>query len=198
MKILVNVITTFRFLYTMILPILKGRISRLAFIINITLLFLTDSIDGALARKFKVQTLYGSVMDTIADKTLSIILIVLLIKKIEIVNLMLIGEVIIACINTYSLLRGKKTKSSIIGKLKMWFISIAIILGYMYYFNMIGYTIALVFTILTIILQITAIVDYVFTLSKQQPPQKQFEKKEKYSLREILFSTEYYLTQYKI
>ena len=81
MKILVNVITTFRFLYTMILPILKGRISRLAFIINIALLFLTDFIDGALARKFKVQTLYGSVMDTIADKTLSIILIVLLIKK---------------------------------------------------------------------------------------------------------------------
>ena len=198
MKILVNVITTFRFLYTMILPILKGRISRLAFIINIALLFLTDFIDGMLARKYKVQTLYGSTMDTIADKTLSIVLIVLLIEKIEIVSLMLIGEIIIACVNVYSLIKGKKTKSSIIGKLKMWFISIAIILGYMYYFNIIGYTPVLIISILTIIIQIATIIDYIITLSKQKSTQNQFKSKEKYTLKQILFSTEYYLTQYKI
>ena len=42
---------------------------------------ITDFIDGKLARKYKVQTIYGSNMDTIADKALSIGLIILLLQK---------------------------------------------------------------------------------------------------------------------
>ena len=75
MKIFVNLITTTRFMYTLILPILQSRMSNTSFIINLIILFLTDTVDGFLARKFKVQTFYGSIMDTIADKTLSLSLI---------------------------------------------------------------------------------------------------------------------------
>ena len=56
MKVLVNLITTLRFVYTLLLPLIKAKVSRNAFIINIVVLFLTDTIDGFLARKFKVQT----------------------------------------------------------------------------------------------------------------------------------------------
>lgn len=53
MKIFVNIITTIRFTYALFLPILKNKISEVAFVINIAILFLTDSIDGILASKWK-------------------------------------------------------------------------------------------------------------------------------------------------
>ena len=95
MKIFVNLITTFRFLYTLILPLLEQKISNRAFLINIIILFLTDSIDGFLARKFNVQTLYGSMMDTIADKGLSIILMILLVSRMKMLSIVLILEIFI-------------------------------------------------------------------------------------------------------
>lgn len=198
MKVLVNVITTFRFVYTLFLPFLHTRISKLAFLINIALVFLTDSIDGTLARKFKVQTIFGSTMDTIADKTLSIVLMFLLIKKVPIISLMLVGEIIIAVINIYSVLRGKKTKSSLIGKLKMWFLGISIILGFMNYFDIINYKLVIIATFITGLIQIITIIDYIVSLTKQQEKNSPFYPKEKHNLTEILFSTDYYLKQYKI
>ncbi len=198
MKVLVNVITTFRFVYTLFLPFLHTRISKLAFLISIALVFLTDSIDGTLARKFKVQTIFGSTMDTIADKTLSIVLMFLLIKKVPIISLMLVGEIIIAVINIYFVLCGKKTKSSLIGKLKMWFLGISIILGFMNYFDIINYKLVIIATFITGLIQIVTIIDYIVSLTKQQEKNSPFYPKEKHNLTEILFSTDYYLKQYKI
>lgn len=195
MKIFVNLITTIRFLYTLIFPSLKTEISNLAFIINIIVLFLTDSIDGILARKYKVQTLYGSIMDTIADKTLCIVLMLLLIQKIDIVAGMLIGEILIACINVFAMLKGKKAKSSLMGKTKMWFISIAIVLSYMHYFNIIGYNIVFVSIIATNLVQILTIIDYVKTLKSQEYNKRTMNViKNVEDLKYVLFNTEYYLS----
>lgn len=195
MKVIVNLITTIRFAYTLILPILRARISDLSFIINIIVLFLTDSIDGILARKYKVQTMYGSLMDTIADKTLCIVLMLLLIPKMNIVIAMLIGEILIACINIFAIMQGKKTKSSLIGKTKMWVISITIVLSYMYYFNIIGYNIAFISVCITIIAQVVAMIDYINSLRKQKSNSKTIHKiKNIQDLKYVLFNTEYYLS----
>ena len=100
MKIIVNLITTIRFLCALMTPILKLFVSDKVFIITIIVLFMTDSIDGFLARKFKVQSLYGSFMDTIADKALiGLLTIMLLVNQIDILLAMLIGEIIISLIN---------------------------------------------------------------------------------------------------
>ena len=80
-KFFVNLLTTLRFLSIIVLIIIFKKVSHRLFILTISLLFLTDFIDGKLARKYKVQTIYGSNMDTIADKALSIGLIILLLQK---------------------------------------------------------------------------------------------------------------------
>lgn len=198
MKTIVNLITTIRFVYTLFLPFLESNISNTAFIINIVVLFSTDLIDGFLARKFRVQTLYGSLMDTVADKALSITLLLILIKKINIVSIMLMGEIIIACINTFSLIKGKKTRSRLLGKIKMWFISATITLGYMNYFDIIGYTFVIVGTILTFIMQVITTIDYIIKLRMQKVGAKPIYKAEdKKELKHILFNTEYYLESFK-
>ena len=112
MKIFVNLITTIRFIYTIILPILQIRISNTAFIINLVILFLTDTIDGFLARKFNVQTFYGSLMDTIADKTLSIVLLIILANHINLLYVVLLCEILIALLNSVEMARRKRTKSN--------------------------------------------------------------------------------------
>ena len=119
MKIFVNLITTLRFVYTLILPILQLKISNTAFIVNLVILFLTDTVDGFLARKFRVQTFYGSLMDTIADKTLSIVLLIILANHINILYVVLLCEILIALLNSFEMVRRKRTKSIIIGKIKM-------------------------------------------------------------------------------
>lgn len=195
MKIFVNLITTIRFAYTLILPIIKTKISDLAFIVNIIVLFLTDSIDGILARKYKVQTVYGSIMDTIADKTLCVVLMLLLIQKIDLIVAMLIGEIMIACINIFAMVKGKKAESSIMGKTKMWFISIAIILSYTYCFNIIGYNLVFVSICATILVQILTIIDYVKTLKSQEANKRKMNViKNVKDLKYVLFNTEYYLS----
>lgn len=196
MKIFVNLMTTIRFAYTLILPILKLRISNTAFIINIVILFLTDSWDGILARKFKVQTLYGSVMDTIADKTLSIILLsMLLINKLDILSLVLLCEIIISIPNVIGMITGKKTKSSWIGKIKMWLLSITIVLSYLNYFDIVDYNVVIISSVITIILQLFAIHGYIRTLlSQKEIKQERKPINNLADLKYVLFDTDYYLS----
>ncbi len=195
MKIFVNLITTFRFGFTLILPILKTKISNVFFIINIIALFLTDSIDGILARKFKVQTLYGSMMDTVADKTLSIVLLLMLVKKVDILSIVLLCEILIAIINIVGMAIGKKTQSSLLGKAKMWVLSITIVLSYMNLFNIIDYSIVIFSSVITIIMQIFVTMDYIKSLIKQKGVvNKKQPIKNIQELRYILFDTKYYIS----
>lgn len=196
MKIFVNLLTTIRFAYTLILPLLKAKISNKAFLINIVILFFTDSLDGALARKFKVQTLYGSIMDTVADKALSIVLLLmLLVNKLDILSLVLLCEIIISIPNVIGIIASKKTGSSLLGKVKMWLLSITIVLSYFNYFEIIDYNIVLFSSIVTIILQVFVIFGYIKSLLKQKEvkierkPIKNLE-----DLKYILFDTEYYMS----
>jgi len=160
------------------------------------ILFLTDSWDGFLARKFKVQTLYGSMMDTIADKTLSIILLsMLLLKKLDILSLVLVCEIIIAITNVIGIAAGKKIASSKTGKIKMWVLSITIILSYMNYFNIVNHNIVVYSSIITIILQTLAIYGYLKNLNSQKGiKQERKGIKDLKDLKYILFDTNYYLS----
>ena len=195
MKVFVNLLTTLRLFITIILVFLFRNISNLKFLISIAILFLTDFIDGKLARKYKVQTLYGSNMDTIADKALSIMLILILINKIPILWILLLGEIAISIINITGKLQGKRTKSSLIGKIKTWLIAMAIIISYMNYFNMLPKVIVTITTIITFIIQIIVIYDYLNFLKHQEKSSRNhiFKYNGIKDLIYKLFSTEYYL-----
>lgn len=194
MKIFVNLITTTRFIYTLILPILQSKMSNDTFIINLIILFLTDTIDGFLARKFNVQTFYGSIMDTVADKTLSIVLLIILANYINILYVVLLCEVLIALLNSFEMARRKRTKSILIGKIKMWFLAITIIGCYLHCFKMITIEVVDVLCIITVVMQISTFVSYVQYLESQKDNLREKPKlKSIKDLKYILFNTDFYL-----
>ena len=193
MKIFVNLLTTSRLILSIMLMLFFKNLSQMKILITIIILFLTDLIDGKIARFFQVQTYYGSNMDTISDKTLSIGLTLLIVSKIPILFLPLIGEIIISLINITGKIIGKKTESSNIGKIKTWVIAITIIISYLYYFKKINYQWVLISSITTFVIQIIVIINYIFFLNQQQKSNEGIEKSNQKNLLYRLFNTEYYL-----
>lgn len=193
-KFLVNLITTSRFIGSIILICLFPYVSTKFFLICIIILFLTDWIDGFLARKFHVESIYGSLMDTIADKTLNIILIVPLIKTLPLILGILILEIGIMLTNVIGKLKGKKVSTNYYGKIKMWFVAVSIIGGYFVYFNYIHTFFINFIILLTMMMQILTIINYVIYFNKQIVTKNKKDTKNKRILQ-ILFDTEYYLEE---
>lgn len=194
MKIFVNLITTCRFLYTIILPFLQMRISNTAFIVNLIVLFLTDTVDGFLARKFRVQTFYGSLMDTIADKMLSMVLLIILMSYNHLLAVLLAGEILIALLNSFEMARRKRTKSIMIGKVKMWILAITIVAGYLNYFNVISLETVNILCAITVVSQILTFLSYIKYLEMQEHELRDKPKIKSFKdLKYVLFDTDFYL-----
>lgn len=194
MKIFVNLITTCRFLYTIILPFLQMRISNTAFIVNLIVLFLTDTVDGFLARKFRVQTFYGSLMDTIADKMLSMVLLIILMSHNHLLAVLLAGEILIALLNSFEMARRKRTKSIMIGKVKMWILAITIVAGYLNYFNVISLETVNILCAITVVSQILTFLSYIKYLEMQEHELRDKPKIKSFKdLKYVLFDTDFYL-----
>ena len=195
MKILVNLITIFRLIFTIILATIKNKITEGSFVLVVVILFFSDSIDGFLARKFNVQTFFGSIMDTVADKVLSIILYIVLLDSVPVVAPILVCELIIAIINIFAIVSKKQPKSNIIGKTKTWFVGVNIVLGYLFFFGIITYGFVIVTSILAFIMEIATIVGYGNSLLKKSDKPKIKHKLENVNdLWDILFNTEYYIS----
>ena len=77
MKVFVNSLTLIRLLATFILPFVWRILSPLGIIIFVSCVLLTDFFDGLFARTFHVQSLFGSLLDTIADKVFGIVIILI-------------------------------------------------------------------------------------------------------------------------
>lgn len=198
MKIIVNIITLIRLLYIIVLPILKVEISNIAYIINVIIIFLTDFVDGILARKFKVQTLFGAIMDTVADKALCIVLLLALLSENELLLYILMLEIVISIVNTIGMALKKKTKSSMLGKIKMWIISITIILGYVEYFNLIDIKFIQISSIITICMQIAVIIGYILNVKKSDIVERTgLKESKKENWMYVLFDTDYYINNFK-
>ena len=77
----------------------------------------------------------------------------------------------------------------------MWFISITIILNYMYHFKLISRIFIIISVISTLIMQIITLIDYIKIYKKQKPDKEHsiFRETEKKDIKYILFNTEYFL-----
>ena len=124
-KIIVNSITLTRVLGTIIMPILFNLVSGNIFILILGLILFTDALDGFLARKWKVSTIFGSLLDMTADKLFAFAILVILSTMFPVMIIPLILEVVIASINIKSTLQGSIGKSSYVGKIKTWIMGIS-------------------------------------------------------------------------
>ena len=129
-KILVNAITMSRAIGTFLMPFVSVAYNAEQLISYIIILFLTDSIDGIMARRLKVSTLFGALLDTLADKLLSIATLIVLARVYPIMWVPIILELLITIINVTSGTKGGVTGSTMLGKAKTWVLGVCTVLGF--------------------------------------------------------------------
>lgn len=129
-KILVNSITLTRIIGTFLMPFISDKLAVEEILLYIVIILLTDSFDGILARKFKVCTLFGAVLDTLADKLFGIALLIILAEHHFIMLIPIALEIIIMLINTVSGARGSVIGSTQYGKIKTWILGVCLVLGF--------------------------------------------------------------------
>ncbi len=134
-KILVNSITFTRVIGTFLMPFVYKNLSPDNFIIYIVLLLLTDSIDGCLARRLKASTLFGALLDTLADKLLAFATIIVLANVYKTMWMPLILEVLITFINVNTGTKGAHIESSMLGKIKTWILGVCTVAGFITAFS---------------------------------------------------------------
>ncbi|CCY46304.1 phosphatidylglycerophosphate synthase [Firmicutes bacterium CAG:822] len=99
---------------------------------NVTFLAISDFLDGLTARVIaKEETKEGAMLDAVSDKIFSIILIIGILPILPIFAINGVLEGGIALINGKLLASGGSPKSNLLGKVKIWPLSIALILGYL-------------------------------------------------------------------
>lgn len=128
-KIMVNTITALRGIGGILLvPIFNiyGSIPAAIWFISF---MATDWIDGYLARKYEVSSFFGALMDGMFDKLFGIISFLLLASISPSYMIPLLFEAGILSYGLYSASKGNNVKSTIVGKTKMWFLAVSVLLG---------------------------------------------------------------------
>ena len=129
--ILVNLLTFIRIVGTFIIPFIINELSAKQLIIYIALSLLTDSFDGILARKYNACTLFGAMLDTLADKMFGIATLLIILSNNSVMILPIFTEVLIMVINTAGVIKGAAVESSYLGKIKTWILGICTILAFL-------------------------------------------------------------------
>jgi len=94
------------------------------------LLASTDFFDGKLARKWHVESEFGTLLDQIVDKIFAITLLLTGASLNPIILANLVPEIAISLTNAKAFINNKNTNSSLIGKIKTWLLSINILLSF--------------------------------------------------------------------
>lgn len=169
-KYIPNILTSLRLILTPII-IYLGLTDRYKVLIGLAIVTaLTDSVDGYLARKFDATSELGAKLDAIADKSLAIgLLIILIIKKTSFFYVLVL-ECLIGLLNLYFYFKKGIAASLLVGKFKTWIIFITIILGFVGlvvpHFNVD------IFIYITVFLQIITLLSYLYYGLKTKKPKK--------------------------
>ena len=126
-----NILTIIRLLSTLPINIFFFTGNIVASLVTCGFAAFTDLIDGQFARKYNCSSQFGADLDAICDK----LFILLMALPIVIQNpfmLLNIGlETGITFTNVNAVKNGKKVKSSMIGKIKTWILSLTVLSGYL-------------------------------------------------------------------
>lgn len=142
---------------------------------------LTDAFDGLLARKLKCTSEFGRKLDPITDKVFagSLLIPVTVLNPIMLINFCLEGA--IALININSEITNKSPKTSMLGKVKTWFLYTTIAISYLNTVVTLDTILLNTFIFSTTALQLGTGIKY-YTDSKK----KEFKEKK----MEVIFSKE--------
>lgn len=128
---IVNFLTLLRVIGTIILiPLYNTFGGKVAGIISF-FCYLTDSIDGILARKWRVSTFFGALFDGFSDKLFTIINFILLYLITPYALIPIIIEVLIVVIQMIKFSRNLNIQSNIVGKAKVWFLAMSVVLTFL-------------------------------------------------------------------
>ena len=93
--------------------------------------FLTDCIDGLMARGLKSSTFFGSLFDALSDKAFLVVNMILLMSISPLAIIPVFFELGIAYTQSVKYNKGMNIKSNKFGKVKMWVAGIVISLSYL-------------------------------------------------------------------
>ena len=129
--IIVNLITLIRIIGTFIVLIMSKTSSGVSIGIMTILIYLSDVLDGVLARGFKVSTFFGALFDGAADKLFTVVnFIVLYILIGDLALIPLLIELLICIVQFIKYKFNMNIKSNIVGKIKVWFLAFSIVLTF--------------------------------------------------------------------
>ena len=129
-------------------------------IILLGILLSTDFFDGKIARKYGIESKFGADLDAVCDKIMAVGLMIPLMVTNPIIILSALLEVLIASFNVMGRLDGIDTKTLFSGKVKTWFLSLTLGLGYLAKFVSFFDIIYVMSSILTFVVQCETAVDY--------------------------------------
>ena len=158
-----------------IIPAVLNKNLYLAFAL-IAICGLTDCFDGWYARKFNAQSEFGADLDAICDKLFVLTLTFpLAFEYTSWIVLILVLELIIALINSLYRIKGIDARSSIIGKVKTVVLDCSIALCYFDYLINIPDLAITIVTILTNLMQLITIIDYILKYRQERINKTQLE-----------------------
>lgn len=128
-KILVNMITGTRLIAAAFMVPIYFTFGGFITAVTAGLVFMTDCIDGFLARHLHVQSFFGSILDSVSDKVLGITIFSILAIANPIFILPILFEIGIVIVNLVSIYRGNNVKTSIAGKIKANILDISVVIG---------------------------------------------------------------------
>ena len=129
-------------------------------IILLGILLSTDFFDGKIARKYGIVSKFGADLDAICDKIMALGLMIPLVFSTPLLIFNILLEVIIASLNVMGRITGVDMKTLFSGKVKTWFLSLTLGLGYLVKFIPACSPMLIVSSIATLIAQIKTGLDY--------------------------------------
>jgi len=128
--IIVNFLTLIRIIGCIILIPLYNVFGGKIVGITSLLCYLTDSIDGILARSWKVSTFFGAIFDGVADKLFTIVNFIILYLITPYALIPIIIEILIVLVQMFKFSRNLNIQSNIIGKSKVWILAFSVVLTF--------------------------------------------------------------------
>jgi phosphatidylglycerophosphate synthase len=154
-----NLLTFIRLVFAIPAGLLS-YLNPVASLILVGLLWLTDAVDGKIARKFDIQSKLGADMDTIADKLMFLGSSIPLFSVSPLLITSFVLEGVISLINVIGRLNGLDTKTVMSGKVKTVSLGVSLVIGYLSKFLGVPSVVFKSLIGLTTILQTVAIKDY--------------------------------------
>lgn len=129
--LIINMLTFIRVIGIVVLVAIYNKFGGYVAGVVSMICYLTDSIDGILARKWHASTFFGALFDGVADKLFTIVNFIVLYLITPYALIPIIIEFLIVILQTFKYSRNLNVQSNIVGKFKVWVLAFSVVLTFM-------------------------------------------------------------------